>query len=140
MTPPRIPTQSVTQNNRPGSYHVIPYQQGYAVTPSSIFGGNYADQSLPESWLVSVGQFIAGGEAKEIAVTDGEYTEIGLELVSGTVSVNTVWIRPEKTEVPIASRLQPGQLVIIYLGETPRRVTGLRISDNGRGVYRIFAR
>ena len=137
---PSRPMQIATPNNRPGSYHFIPYERSYAIAPSSFMTGYYADPYGYEDWLVFVGQFSASGTAKEILVADGEYTEIRLELVSGTVSVNTVWIRPEKTEVRIASRLQAGQPVVIDLGEVPRRVTGLRISDNGRGEYRIFAR
>ena len=60
-----------------------------------------------------------------------------LELVSGTVSINTVVVRPEKTALPQTVRLQEGKLHMIDLGGK-RAVSGFRISDNGRGVYRVI--
>lgn len=87
---------------------------------------------------VFVGELNAGGEAKEVAV-NRVISQCYLEVVSGTVSINTVVIRPEKTALPQATRLTPGQLHIINLGGS-RNVTGFRISDNGRGVYRVFVK
>ena len=78
----------------------------------------------------------AGGEAKEVVV-NRQITRCYLELVSGTVSINTVVVRPEKTALPQTVRLQEGKLHMIDLGGK-RAVSGFRISDNGRGVYRVI--
>ncbi|MCL1910341.1 MAG: hypothetical protein FWG05_05340 [Kiritimatiellaeota bacterium] len=122
-----------------GGYYFIPYDNIYAITPSSSYAGNYAmpADTLPQN-SVWIGQFLTTDEAKEIAVPEYVYNKICIELVSGTVSLNTVWLRPEKTEVRVASRLQPGEILTIDLGNAPRAINGLRISDNGRGVYRIY--
>ena len=80
--------------------------------------------------------WIAGGEAKEVVV-NRQITRCYLELVSGTVSINTVVVRPEKTALPQTVRLQEGKLHMIDLGGK-RAVSGFRISDNGRGVYRVI--
>jgi hypothetical protein len=78
----------------------------------------------------------AGGEAKEVVV-NRQITRCYLELVSGTVSINTVVVRPEKTALPQTVRLQEGKLHMIDLGGK-RAVSGFRIGDNGRGVYRVI--
>lgn len=78
----------------------------------------------------------AGGEAKEVVV-NRQISRCYLELVSGTVSINTVVVRPEKTKLPQTVRLQAGRLHMIDLGGK-RAVSGFRISDNGRGVYRVI--
>lgn len=85
---------------------------------------------------VVVATLNAGGEAKEVGV-NREISRCYLELVSGTVSINTVVVRPEKTALPQTVRLQEGKLHMIDLGRK-RTVTGFRISDNGRGTYRVI--
>ncbi len=85
-----------------------------------------------------VAELNAGGDAKEVAV-NRVISQCYLEIVSGTISINTVVVRPEKTALPQAARLTPGELHIIDLGGN-RNVTGFRISDNGRGVYRVFVK
>ena len=87
---------------------------------------------------IFVGELNAGGEAKEVAV-NRVISQCYLEIVSGTVSINTVVVRPEKRALPQTTRLTPGQLHVIDLGGS-RNVTGFRISDNGRGVYRVFVK
>ena len=93
--------------------------------------------SLPFG-AVWIGKFSVTSEAKEIVVPEANYTQIRIELVSGAVSLNTVWLRPEKTEVKVAKRLQPNEVLAIDLGESGRTVNGLRISDNGGGEYKIY--
>ena len=85
-----------------------------------------------------MGELNAGGEAKEVAV-NRVISQCYLEIVSGTVSINTLVVRPEKLALPQTARLTPGQLHVIDLGGS-RNVTGFRISDNGRGVYRVFVK
>jgi len=103
-------------------------------------GAPTATYALPQKpkHSVFVGELSAGGDAKEVAV-NRVITQCYLEVVSGTVSINTVVIRPEKTALPQAVRLTPGQLHVIDLG-MKRSVTGLRISDSGRGVYRVYVK
>ena len=85
---------------------------------------------------VVVATLNAGREAKEVVV-NRQITRCYLELVSGTVSINTVVVRPEKTQLLQTVRLQEGKLHMIDLGGK-RAVSGFRISDNGRGVYRVI--
>lgn len=85
---------------------------------------------------VVLGEFNAGGDAKEVVV-NREISRCYLELVSGVVSINTVVVRPEKTALPQTVRLSEGRLHVVDLGGK-RVVSGFRISDNGRGVYRVI--
>ncbi len=99
--------------------------------------GGYALPKKPKG-SVLVGELTSGGDAKEVAV-NRVVSKCYLELVSGTVSINTVVVRPEKLALPQAVSLTPGQLHVIDLG-VKRNVTGFRISDNGRGVYRVYVK
>ncbi|MGI5869321.1 MAG: hypothetical protein ACOX9C_07760 [Kiritimatiellia bacterium] len=150
--PPRV----VHRNPRPAGY-ANAYAEGYAdgYARGSGHGGysghggrrdvvTFRDEvkqppraRLPKGAVV-VGELAAGGGAKEIAV-NREISHCYLELVSGTVSINTVVVRPEKKALPQAVRLAPGQLHTIDLGGK-RMVTGFRISDNGRGTYRVIVK
>lgn len=85
-----------------------------------------------------IGDFATSKEAKEIPV-NREISRCYLQLLSGTVSINTVVVRPEKTALPQTVRLKPGEFHIIELG-SKRLVTGFRISDSGRGTYRVIVK
>ena len=120
------PTGNRNGDNRDGRYSDNGYQEG-----------SYQKVKYPKHTIV-IGEYSAGGEAKEVPVNRAIST-CYLELVSGTVSINTVVIRPEKQELPQRARLVPGQLYTIDLGGK-RNVSGFRISDNGRGVYRVIVK
>ena len=120
------PVGNRSGDNRDGRYRDGGYQEG-----------SYQKVKYPKHTIV-IGEYSAGGDAKEVPVNRAIST-CYLELVSGTVSINTVVIRPEKRELPQRARLVPGQLYTIDLGGK-RNVSGFRISDNGRGVYRVIVK
>ncbi len=111
---------------------------GGTVTAAQVASAeNVKAPKLPKKSTV-IGDFTAGGEAKEIAV-NREIRHCYLQWLSGTPSINTVVIRPDKTALPQAVRLQPGALHVIDLG-SKRHVAGFRISDGGRGTYRVIVK
>lgn len=110
--------------------------------PGYTFGqlqsdGNVKELKRPKHSTV-IGDYSVSKEAKEIPV-NREISRCYLQLLSGTVSINTVVVRPEKTALPQAVRLKPGEFHIIELG-SKRLVTGFRISDSGRGTYRVIVK
>lgn len=119
------------------SYGADPYSGHYEM-PDNRRHETRRDHESPRypKHSMVVGEYSAGGEAKEVLV-NRVISRCYLELVSGTVSINTVVVRPEKTKLPQTVRLTPGQLHMIDLG-SKRAVTGFRISDGGRGVYRVI--
>ncbi len=118
--------------HKPGNHPMPPVGQ-VQVSPDS----QYESPKKPKK-AIFVGELNAGGDAKEVVV-NRVISQCYLEIVSGTVSINTVVVRPEKLSLPQTVRLTPGQLHTIDLGGK-RSVTGFRISDNGRGVYRVFVK
>ncbi|MCL1795566.1 MAG: hypothetical protein FWG37_01610 [Clostridia bacterium] len=121
-----------------GGYYFAPYENAYPIA-QSLYAGNYVmpSDTLPEG-AVWIGQFLATDEAKEIAVPEGYYNQIVFELVSGYAGLSTVWLRPEKTEVSVSSRLNAGEVLTIDFGDAPRYIDALRLSDTGNGIYRIY--
>ena len=121
-----------------GGYYFTPCDDTYPIA-TPIYNGKYVfpSDTLPEG-AVWIGQFITTDEPKEIAIPEGYYNKIYFELVSGNVGLNTVWLRPEKTEVKVSSSLNVGGPIVIDFGNTPRSLNGLRLSDNGYGIYRIY--
>ena len=121
-------------------YHVMPLNPpAYAVTPSPSHGGNFAapTNTLPAN-AVWIGQYLATEEAIDISVPDGMYNRIRFELVSGTVELKNVWLKPGDTKVPIAARIQPGLGITLDFKDIPRKINALRVEDEGRGVFRIY--
>ena len=92
-----------------------------------------------EQWQ-AVADVTAGGDAKELAV-NRVIRVIQIECTQGTVIVNTLWVREgaAKSPVTVARRFSAGETQDIDLGNA-RQVTGLRISDGGRGAYKIRAK
>lgn len=80
----------------------------------------------------------AGGEAKELKVT-GQISQIKIRSLKGSIIINTVVIRDgaRKTAVPVAGQFKKGEEHIITL-DAVQNVTGLRISDGGRGKYGVY--
>lgn len=95
--------------------------------------------SKKEQWQ-AVADVTAGGDAKELAV-NRVLRVIQIECTTGTVIVNTLWVREgaAKSPVTVARRFSEGEKQDIDLGSA-RQVTGLRISDGGRGTYKIRAK
>ena len=84
-----------------------------------------------------VADVTAGGDAKELAV-NRPVRVVQIECTEGTVIVNTVWVREggAKTPITVARRFNQGEKQDIDLGNA-RQVTGFRISDGGKGKYKI---
>ncbi len=79
----------------------------------------------------------AAGPAKEIPV-NREATGCRIEVVAGTVVINTVVVRAGRDKLPVTvvRSMQAGESADVAFG--PRRlVSGLRISDGGGGTYRV---
>lgn len=88
----------------------------------------------------TVAEVTAGGDAKELVV-NRNIRVVQIECTEGTVIVNTVVIREGTSKKPIsvARAFTQGQKQDIDLG-SPRQVTGVRISDGGKGKYKINAK
>ncbi|HHX97378.1 MAG: hypothetical protein WAQ74_01305 [Kiritimatiellia bacterium] len=95
--------------------------------------------SASAGWKV-VAEVTAGGDAKELAVNRTIRT-VQIECTDGTVVVNTVVIREGAAKEPItvARRFNKGDKQDLDLGRS-RNVTGLRISDSGKGRYKVHAK
>ena len=81
------------------------------------------------------GEFQAGGGAKEYAFAPGR-TRCVITILDGSVGFNTIVIRSggAKRSQTISARFQRGQSFDVPID---RNSTGLRISDTGRGRYRV---
>jgi hypothetical protein len=93
---------------------------------------------LAADWQ-TVADVTAGGEAKELIV-NRTIRLVQIECTEGSVIVNTLWIREgdAKSPIKIARRFTRGEGQNIDLGNE-RQVTGFRISDGGKGTYKIQA-
>ncbi len=87
-------------------------------------------------WQV-VSDVTAGGGAKELVV-NRSVQSVQIECTSGTVIINTVVIREggAKNPITVARKFTVGEKQELNLGGT-KQVTGLRISDSGRGTYKV---
>ena len=97
--------------------------------------------SLPKGYS-HVGSYTAGGSAKETgAPSSRPIRKVRIVATSGSVIVNTVVVREGGAKTPhtLAVRLAAGESREIDLGSA-RNVTGLRISDGGKGTYEIQVR
>lgn len=85
----------------------------------------------------SIADLTAGRDAKEVAV-NRSIRMVQIECTEGTVIVNTVVVREggAKDPITVARRFNAGDKQDLDLGRE-RNVTGLRISDSGRGRYRV---
>ena len=88
----------------------------------------------------TVAEVTAGGDAKELAVNRTIRT-VQIECTEGSVIVNTVVIREgaAKDPITVARRFSQGEKQDLDLGRD-RTVTGLRISDGGKGRYKVHAK
>jgi hypothetical protein len=82
----------------------------------------------------------SGGDAKEVAVNLSIRT-VRIECIEGAVIVNTLVVREggAKDPLTVARRFNAGDKQDLDLGRV-RNVTGLRISDGGRGRYKILVK
>ena len=86
----------------------------------------------------SSGEFTAGGDAKEFAFAPG-HSRCTITVVDGSVGFRTVVIRNggAKRSQTVNAKFQRGQSFDVSID---RDSTGIRISDTGRGRYRVSVR
>ena len=84
------------------------------------------------------GEFQAGGGAKEYSFAPG-HSRCTITILDGSVGFNTIVIRAggAKRSQTISATFQRGQSFDVPID---RNSTGLRISDTGRGRYRVSVR
>ncbi len=82
----------------------------------------------------------AGGDTKEVTI-NRDISAVRLVWESGTVSIQTVVVRQgaEKTPYTVAGRLEDKAPKEVRL-PAKSQVTGLRISDGGRGTYAVYVK
>ena len=85
-----------------------------------------------------VAELTATGGPKEVAL-DQEAKWCMIRVMKGTVIINTIVVREgaKKTPITVAKRLNKGDKHVVDLGPK-RRITGLRISDDAGGTYRVY--
>lgn len=109
---------------------------------AAILGGVVlcAPDASAKSKYAQVAELTAGGDAKEVAVNK-EISKCMIEVIEGSVIINTVVVREggNKTPITVAARLEKGAKHEIALGGA-KMVSGLRISDAGRGTYRVHVK
>lgn len=98
-----------------------------------------AGNALAKDWH-KVTTLTSGGDAKEVTI-NRDVSAIRLVWEGGIVSIQTVVVRQgaAKTPYTVAGRLEEKAPREISLpGKT--QVTGLRISDGGRGTYAVYVK
>ena len=120
-------------------------QPAWGYPPSPDYGYQYPAPEPPGrtshhgrhgKWRI-VATLSAGGSAKEVSLSG--FSECMLEVTGGQVGFRTVVVRRggAKQSITVNRSLPSGQSVSIPID---RSATGLRISDTGRGTYRVLAR
>ena len=84
------------------------------------------------------GEFTAGGGAKEFPFPAGQ-RRCKIEIIDGSVGFNTIVVRRggAKQSIRISASYQRGQSFDVPIDA---KATGIRISDNGRGRYRVIVK
>lgn len=96
-----------------------------------------APASAKPKWK-NMGDYTADGNAKEIAI-NRQVSEIAIDCKEGSIIINTIVVRDgaAKQSYRVGQRFNKGdKTYFIKIGDK-RNVSGLRISDGGRGTYRI---
>lgn len=86
---------------------------------------------------VHVGTLTAGGDAKEVAVSQ-PVSKVVIKCTEGSIVINTVAVRDggNVTKHSVGSRINKDEVQQITVGDKVN-CTGLRISDDGRGTYEV---
>lgn len=82
---------------------------------------------------------LSAGSAKEVSFGGSGYSECKIEVIEGSVSFNSVVIRRggQKQQVKVVTRFNAGQSFSVPIDGA---ATGLRISESGRGRYRVLVK
>lgn len=87
-----------------------------------------------------IGTFAASKEAKEMAV-NRNVDKLLIKVKEGSVIINTVVVRQGDAKTPhkVGARIEAGRQQELSLGDGTY-VNGLRISDDGQGLYDVFVK
>jgi len=98
-----------------------------------------SDVEAKKNWK-KLATLTAGGGAKEVAV-NMDCDQFLIHIKEGPVIINTIVVREgsKTTPIRIGQRFEKGQKHEFSI-PSKVRVTGLRISDDGRGQYEVFVR
>ncbi|HMP72996.1 MAG TPA: hypothetical protein PKE55_06985 [Kiritimatiellia bacterium] len=93
-----------------------------------------------ERGWTTVATLTAGGDAKEVTFTQ-EVSRVMITCTEGSVIINTVVVREGTKTTPhrVGTRINKDESQQIRVGDR-LNVTGLRISDDGRGEYTVKVR
>lgn len=129
-----------------GDYYNGYYDRGYyrdAPPPPHYYDGRrYSDRRDHDrhhgASAVSPGDFSAGGGAKEFPFSPGHH-RCTITVTDGAVGFNTIVVRrgSDKKSITIGATYQRGQSFDVPIDGN---ATGIRISDTGRGRYRVSVR
>lgn len=88
----------------------------------------------------TAGEYAAGKDAKEVPINH-QISEVQIACIEGSVIINTIVVREgsKTTPIRVAARLNKGDTHVVRVGDKIN-VSGLRISDDGRGRYVVRAR
>lgn len=116
---------------KPMSFHVN--QTAFFLVMMCISG-------LAAGGWTRIGEAKAGGDAKEFAGA-GQADTVRILSREGTVVINTLVVREGsgRESFRVSRRLNAGESVEIPLGRH-RNISGLRVSDSGRGLYEVQVR
>ncbi len=128
-----------------GDYYNGPYDNGYYRTPPPpppprrpYYDDRRYDDRRHDAPSAQSGDFNAGGAAKEYAFSTG-HRRCTIHVTDGTVGFRTIVVRRggAKQSITINATYQRGQSFDVPIDGN---ATGLRISDTGRGRYRVEVR
>ncbi len=113
---------------------------GYIIVALIITFGFAQNVNAGKHKFFQVAEFTATGGAHEVKL-DGvkEASWLKIHVMSGTVVINTVVLREgsKKTPIKVTVKLTKGQEHTVSLNGM-HSLTGIRISNNGGGVYRVY--
>ena len=119
-------------------YPAPPPQQGYyqPAPPQHNDGHRGRHGKASHGHGQMLGEFNSGS-AKEVVIGGGR-SSVVIEVVSGSITINTVVLRRggQKQSITVSARFNQGQRHVIPIDGA---VTGIRISDGGKGRYRVYA-
>lgn len=96
--------------------------------------------SAKDKW-VTVAHLTPAKAAKEVSINK-VCSFIQFEIIEGSVGFHTFWIREPngvKNQITVNARFNAGEKYTFEV-TNPRMITGLRISDFGKGTYKLWVK
>jgi len=112
------------------------YRRQLIFVMALLAGLIFAGQSWAKSWK-PLADLRSGGKAKEVAITQ-KISFVQILVLEGNVIINTIVVRRGSQKKPhtVARKFGPNEAYTLKLS-APGQVTGLRISDGGKGRYLV---